>query len=74
MGAGPISLDDVRWHAGGREARAWELELELLPGVNEDELRTLAGLLQKEPGLSPQSQSKYERGLALLPGQDSGQR
>ena len=63
----------MRWHAGGREARAWELELELLLGRDEEELRALAGLMQKEPGLTPQPQSKYEHGLALLAGVGSGE-
>jgi inorganic triphosphatase YgiF len=61
-----LSLDDVRWLAGRREARAWELEIELLPSGHEAQLRTLATLLQDEPDLVPQPITKYERGLALL--------
>lgn len=61
-----LSLDDVRWQADQREERAWELEIELLPEGKEAALRRLAEALQSLPGLHPQAQSKYERGLALL--------
>jgi len=61
-----LSLDEVHWRAGERDARAWELEIELLPEGNEARLRALAEALQAMPGLHPQAASKYERGLALL--------
>ena len=61
-----LSLDQVRWQAGRRKEQAWELEIELLPGGDEQLLRALAEALQAMPGLHPQALSKYERGLALL--------
>ena len=60
-----LSLDEVRWTAGEKEARAWELEAELLPGGDEAALRALQEALSALPGLHPQAESKYERGLAL---------
>ncbi len=63
-----LSLDEVRWRAGQRDARAWELEIELPPQGDEAALRALAHALQAMPGLHPQAESKYERGLALLQG------
>ncbi len=61
-----LSLDKVHWIAEGKEARAWELEIELLPGGSEASLQRLQKALSTMPGLSPQAASKYERGLALL--------
>ena len=61
-----LSLDEVRWVAGEREARAWELEAELLPDGDEAVLRALQQALAALPGLHPQAESKYERGLKLL--------
>ncbi len=61
-----LSLDDVRWMAEGKEARAWELEIELLPGGKDSALQRLQAALAAMPGLFPQKTSKYERGLALL--------
>ncbi len=63
-----LSLDEVRWRAGQREDQAWELEIELLSHGDEASLRALAHALQSMPGLHPQTESKYERGLALLQG------
>ncbi len=61
-----LSLDDVRWQAGGKTKQAWELEIELLPEGKEMALRRLAAALRDLPGLHPQAASKYERGLAML--------
>ena len=67
-----LSLDEVRWQAGKREQRAWELEIELLPQGNEALLQALAEALRAMPGLHPQARSKYERGMALLGDQLDG--
>jgi len=61
-----LSLDDVQWVAGDQEARAWELEVELLPDKDEAALKSLQRTLAALPGLYPQSESKYERGLKML--------
>ena len=61
-----LSLDQVRWQAGEREKQGWELEIELLPGMDEKPLQALADFLQHTPELHPQAISKYERGMALL--------
>ena len=61
-----LSLDQVLWQGDGREERAWELEIELLPEADEALLHRLADALQTLPGLTPQAASKYERGMTLL--------
>ena len=63
---GELSLDLVRWEAGGRSKQAWEMEIELLPEGDETELWALAQALQNIQGLHPQPTSKYEQGIALL--------
>ncbi len=60
-----ISLDEVRWVTETKEARAWELEAELLPDADEAKLRALQEALAALPGLKPQTTNKYERGMAL---------
>ena len=61
-----LSVDEVQWQAEEKEARAWELEAELLEGGDEARLRTLQQALTTLPGLTPQAESKYERGLKLI--------
>ena len=63
-----LSLDQVRWEANGKEARAWEMEVELLPDREESALNALQQALSTLPGLNPQAQSKYEQGMQLLAG------
>jgi inorganic triphosphatase YgiF len=63
-----LSLDEVTWHADGNTARAWELEVELLPEEDAHALRAVQRALDALPGLTPQRESKYERGLQLLRG------
>ena len=63
---GLLSLDQVRWEVDGRSEEAWEMEIELLPGGDEAQLRALADALQEVAGLHPQRASKYERGRALM--------
>ncbi len=61
-----FSLDQVHWQAGERKEMAWELELELQSSGDESQLQELQRILCQAPGLRPQSQSKYERGMALF--------
>jgi inorganic triphosphatase YgiF len=61
-----LSLDEVRMGAAGAEERFSEVEVELTGrGVLRD-LKRLAGCLQREWGLRPDSRSKLERALTLL--------
>lgn len=62
-----LSLDRVRVRRGKNVAAAYlELEAELLPDGREQDLERLAVELQGTWGLVPESQSKFERALALL--------
>ncbi len=61
-----LSLDQVRWQAGEHEEEAWEFELELQPSGDERQLHALQQILCQAPGLRPQAQSKYERGMMLV--------
>jgi inorganic triphosphatase YgiF len=45
--------------------RAYELEIELLPEGQLDDLRMLNRLLTEEYGLLPQPTSKFERAMSL---------
>jgi inorganic triphosphatase YgiF len=64
-----FNLDNV--HVYRRDARQsiatfLELEAELLPDGSEEDLERRATELEEVWGLTPQSRSKYERGLALV--------
>ena len=67
-----LNLDRVRLHRGMETGATYlELEVELLPGGSEEILAQLVKELQAEWGLLPQSQSKFERGMALFAGPTS---
>jgi CHAD domain-containing protein len=62
-----LNLDRVRLPRGNAVAAAYlELEAELLPEGNEQDLQQLILELQDRWGLVPEPRSKFERGLALL--------
>ncbi len=64
--AGPIaelSLDEVRWVSAGRDCEAFELEIELGEGEDDQALFAVTNELETVWQLLPQSRSKYERGL-----------
>jgi len=66
---GHLSLDEmqIRQETGGPIlARAYELEVELAPGVDVAELQVIAGRLINAYGLVPSHTSKLERSLAIL--------
>ncbi|MCO6452077.1 MAG: CHAD domain-containing protein [Caldilineales bacterium] len=67
-----ISIDQVLWRAGDREWLAWELEVELYAGMDEDILAQVQKTLATLPYLTPEPLSKYERGLALMKTSISG--
>jgi inorganic triphosphatase YgiF len=60
-----LSLDDVTIHAGTGPVRNYELEIELLPQGQLDDLRVLSRLLTGEYHLRPQPLSKFERAMRL---------
>lgn len=63
-----LSLDRVRVQWGDRSecfATFLELEAELMPDGNDEDLSRLEVELQEEWGLVPESRSKYERALAF---------
>ncbi len=62
-----LVLDQVRLGRGDAIAATYlELEAELLPDGSEQDLRRLAAELQDEWALTPETRSKFERGLALF--------
>lgn len=62
-----LNLDRVRLYRGSQTAAAsLELEIELEHGGSVTVLERLAEELQAQWGLLPQTQSKFERGLALF--------
>ncbi|MAF11698.1 hypothetical protein CMK11_14720 [Candidatus Poribacteria bacterium] len=68
LGRVKLCFDRVAYTSGGDDsapAREYELEIELQDG-DEALLRKMARSLAAEYGLSPHSQSKYERGIELL--------
>jgi inorganic triphosphatase YgiF len=48
-----------------RAATYLELEVEMLPDGNEEDLHRLVAALESEWGLMPEGRSKFQRGLAL---------
>jgi CHAD domain-containing protein len=74
-----LTLDDVRvFHNEGLLASFLEVEAELLPGQDEEELERLAAAIQEDWALAPQPRSKFERAMLLLqalpPGEIGSQR
>jgi CHAD domain-containing protein len=61
-----LSLDDVHVVAGNREQSYYELEVELTPLGNEEQLTRITDCLQEKWHLPPEPLSKFERALALL--------
>jgi CHAD domain-containing protein len=62
-----LNLDRARMYRGDEAAPTFlELEAELLPDGNEQDLERLAAELVEGWGLVPQTRSKFERGLALF--------
>lgn len=64
-----LSLDEIRirQHAEGEVlARAYEIEVELAPGVDVAELQVLADRFIDAYALTPSKESKLERALAIL--------
>ncbi|HHW86671.1 MAG TPA: CHAD domain-containing protein [Chloroflexi bacterium] len=64
-----LSLDEIRIRQqleGPILARAYEIEVELAPGVDAAELQVLADRFIGEFGLTPSKESKLERALAIL--------
>lgn len=66
---GILSLDEMRirqsWD-GAILARAYEIEIELTPGVDPAELQVLADRFLGAFGLIPSAESKLERALAII--------
>jgi inorganic triphosphatase YgiF len=61
-----LNLDRVRLPCCDEvDATTLELEAELLPDGEEEDLQRLALELEQQWGLEPESRSKFERGLAL---------
>ncbi len=61
-----LSLDEVHLSVAGRVQAYFELEAELAPPGNEDDLAAIVAHLQDEWGLRPEPRSKFERALAFL--------
>ncbi len=61
-----LSLDTVRQVYSGHTQDYVELEIELKPDGSEENLQTLSNCLQKAFNLTPQTISKFERGLAFV--------
>lgn len=62
-----LNLDRVRVGRGDFEAAtSLELEVELLPDGREEDLHALVVALQEGWGLTPETRSKFERGLDLF--------
>jgi len=61
-----FSLDQVHLLADEQQQTYSELEVELTPEGTEDDLCALVDVLQDEWGLTAQTRSKFERGLAFL--------
>ncbi len=62
-----LNLDRGRIGRGDRVAATYlELEAELLPDGREQDLKTLAAELQEAWGLTPETRSKFQRGLDIL--------
>jgi CHAD domain-containing protein len=61
-----LSLDEVHLSVAGRDQAYFELEAELAPPGNEDDLAAIVAHLQDEWGLKPEPRSKFERALAFL--------
>jgi CHAD domain-containing protein len=59
-------LDDVHVNAGGREQAYYELEVELTPQGNENDLASISICLEEKWSLLPEKLSKFERALALF--------
>jgi CHAD domain-containing protein len=67
-----LSLERVRIHKGDRTLVAFlELEAELSPDGSEEDLAQLCHEISQTWGLSPQPQSKFERGLAAWAGSEA---
>jgi CHAD domain-containing protein/inorganic triphosphatase YgiF len=69
-----LSLDEVRLSVAGRDQAYFELEAELTPPGNEDDLAAIVAHLQDEWGLKPEPRSKFERALAFLEESPPGRR
>lgn len=67
-GIAELNLDDVKISVTGKDKAYQEIEVELLPGVDQNELKTLVILLKEQFGLIPGSLSKFESGTMLLNG------
>ncbi len=61
-----MGLDEVRLGVGENEHQEYELEIELTAAGMEEDLHTLAEMLQQEWHLTPQKLSKLQRALALM--------
>jgi CHAD domain-containing protein len=61
-----LSLDEVHLSVAGRVQAYFELEAELVPSGNEDDLAAIVAHLQDEWGLRSEPRSKFERALAFL--------
>jgi CHAD domain-containing protein len=64
--AGELCLDEVHFRTGALRSTCLELEVELDPDGTEKDLETITSCLREEWALEPQTQSKFERALALL--------
>src|SRR5262249_34583357 len=67
-----LSLDAVRLPQSGYPQVRYELEIELRPDGTRQDLKSLEKALAAYR-LTPQGQSKFERALALVEGQQPGQ-
>ncbi len=61
-----LSLDEVHMSVAGRDQAYFELEAELAPSGNEDDLAAIVAHLQDDWSLRPEPRSKFERALAFL--------
>ncbi len=59
------SLDHVTMSAGPKRLRTWELEIELTPDGQEEDLQRLLEALHAQFSLQAEPRSKFERALAL---------
>lgn len=67
------SVDRIAWRAGGETEMAWEMEVELLPGLPANLLDEIDTHLIDHWPVQPQLHSKYERGRRLLEGSRRGE-
>ena len=61
-----MSLDEVVWQTGGTETKGWELEIEFSGDGSNSLMQCIDKEFVQTGNLTPEKQSKFERGMALL--------